>query len=84
MRRPRADDASAFVVADVMDDEIAAEVFAELGAGDHVRATEVVAHDLGAMVAAGLYDDLQGSSSWARAITTTWVAPALAIISASR
>ena len=44
----------------MVDDEIAAQVFAELGAGDHVGAAEVVAHDLRAMVAAGLDDDLEG------------------------
>ena len=53
-------DTAAFIVADMVDDEITAQVFAELGAGDHVGAAEVIAHDLGAMVAAGLHDDLQG------------------------
>ena len=53
-------DAPAFVVADVVDDEIAAQVFAELGAGDHVGAAEVITHDLDAMVASGLHNDLQG------------------------
>jgi len=53
-------DAAALVVADVMDHEIAAEVLDELRAGDHVGATEVVAHDLHAVVAAGLDDALEG------------------------
>jgi len=56
---PAGGDAAAFVVADVVDDEIAAKVLAELGAGDHVGAAEVVAHDLRTMVTAGLHDDLE-------------------------
>ena len=44
----------------MVDDEIAAQIFAELGAGDHVGAAEVITHDLGAVVTAGLYDDLEG------------------------
>ena len=53
-------DTAAFIVADMVDDEIAAQVFAELGAGDHVGAAEVIAHDLDAMVTAGLHDYLKG------------------------
>ena len=49
MRLPRGGDAAALVVADVVDDEVAAEVFQVLRAGDHVGAGEVVAHHLHAV-----------------------------------
>ena len=44
----------------MVDDEITPQVFAELGAGDHVGAAQVIAHHLDAMVPAGLHDDLEG------------------------
>ncbi len=53
-------DAAAFVVADVVDDEVAAEVFEFAGGGDHVGAGHVIAHDLDAEVAAGLDDAFDG------------------------
>ena len=53
-------DAAAFVVADVVDDEVAAEVLEFAGSGDHVWAGHVVAHDLDAEVAAGFDDAFDG------------------------
>ena len=49
-------DAASFVVADVMDDVVAAEVFELFGAVDHVGAAEVVAHDFDSVVLSGPHD----------------------------
>ncbi len=53
-------DAAALVVADVVDDVIAAEILQPLGPGDHVRAHHIVAHDLDAEIASGLHHALDG------------------------
>ena len=53
-------EAAAFVVADVVDDVVAAEVFEEPGAGDHVFTDHVVSHDLAAEVGAGFDDAFDG------------------------
>ena len=51
-------DAAAFVVADVMDHVVAAEILQPLGPGDHVGADHVVAHHLAAQISAGLHHAL--------------------------
>lgn len=51
-------DSAAFVVANVVDDVVAAKVFEPFGTGDHVLADHVVAHDLAAEVGAGFDDAL--------------------------
>ena len=53
-------DAATFVVANVMDDVVAAEVGEAFGAIDHVLAGKVVAHDFDAHVLAGLNDTANG------------------------
>lgn len=53
-------DATAFVVSDVMDDEVAAEVFEFAGGGHHVRAGHVVAHDFDTEIVTRLDDALDG------------------------
>ena len=51
-------DASSFVVADVVDDVVAAEVLEPLSPGDHVLADHVVAHHFAAEIGSGLDDAL--------------------------
>lgn len=51
-------DAASFVVADVVDDVVAAEIFEEFCSCDHVGAAEVVAHDFDSVVYSGLDDTL--------------------------
>ena len=71
------------VVADVVDDVVAAQVLEPLRAVDHVGADHVVAHHLDAEIAAGL-DDAPNRFLVGPRHDHDVRAPALAIISASR
>lgn len=51
-------DSATLIIANVVDDVVAAEVFEPFGTGDHVLADHVVAHDLAAEVGAGFDDAL--------------------------
>lgn len=53
-------DAAAFIIADVMDDVVAAKVFEEFSTDDHVLADHVIAHDLAAEVSSGFDDTSDG------------------------
>ena len=56
MRCAACGDTAAFIIANVVNDEVAAQILKPSRAGDHVVASQVVAHHFDAEVAAGLHN----------------------------